>query len=172
MKHTIIALACGIALLSCTKQQPPQQAVTPQPPRPVPVAEVNFVKGQVKAFSNGSWSAAAIGQQLLAVDSIEIPAKAELELKGLAAAPDAKGQFGGVLRIHGAAKGAVCQLTTGGPQVERPKPASKALATVKKLGTKQASATATPTAVAGIRGTQGRRPMIADTTKKDTTSHK
>ncbi len=160
MKQTVIALACSIALLSCAKQEKPQTL------EPNPAAEVTSVTGDVRAFAHGEWSAAVVGTVLLATDSLDLPATAACELK------DAGNR---VAQLRGATKDDVAKLLEAGAPAKPAKPAKgagKALATIKKLAAKQTTAAVTPTAVAGIRGTSGRKPMPPDTSKKDSTSHK
>ena len=157
MKQIMIALACCALLFSCSKQEKPQAL------EPNPAAEVTSVTGDVRTFAHGEWSPAVVGRVLLATDSLDIPATAVCELK------DVGNQ---VAQLKGAAKDDVAKLLEQAMPAKPAKGTSKALATIKKLAAKQTTAAVTPTAVAGIRGTAGRKPMPADTSKKDSTSHK
>lgn len=160
MRNMALFLLLSIPLLSCAKREPPKQA---EPPviGPNPVAEVTAVKGEVRTFTNGEWSAAVIGRVLLADDSLDVPAKASCELK------DATGL---AVKLSGAAKAAVAALLEAGTKLPAAKPAIKPLTSLKKLDAKPKFQVTTPTAVAGVRGTKGRQPQ-PDTARKDSSSH-
>ncbi|MDI6739721.1 MAG: hypothetical protein QME74_05095 [Candidatus Edwardsbacteria bacterium] len=160
-KSSILLLLTAGALVSCARREIPKQAETPKPAEPQPAAEVTFAKGDVKAFSHGAWLDVFIGQKLLASDSLDVRVKSECELKNIA---------GRIVKLSGVRKDAVAPLLEKSI-TEKPKPAAKALAAIKKLEAKQSAQIATPTAVAGVRGTKSRQ-QSPDTAHKDSSSHK
>ena len=161
MRNIALCVLLTIPLLSCVRREPPKQ-VEPPVIGPNPVAEVTALKGEVRTFANGEWSAAVVGRVLLADDSLDVPAQATCELK------DATGL---TAKLSGAAKDEVAKLLDAGKQAPARKPMIKALSSLKKLEGKPKFQVTTPTAVAGVRGTKGRQ-SLPDTSRKDTSSHK
>ena len=166
MKKIALFLLIFVPLFSCAKQEPPKQAETPPAPAPQPVAEVTLVKGQVRLFCDDGWCDAAAGKKLLAADSIDLSARAVLELKD---------STGTVIKLSDAGKDATAAMI----ERAKAKPAApvkplsaRTQASINKLAAKPKMEVTTPTAVAGVRGAPGRRPVPADTSKKDTSSHK
>ena len=158
-RYSVTLLALGLFMLGCGQREAPRTEVKPIPaPVVTTVATASFVKGQVKYWTKGTWQKLAMQQALKADDSLEVPAKAEVELKDNA---------GTIVKLTGPAKGTASTLMAGNA-AQTQSATAKALAKVKKLeNTKQTFQTQTPTAVAGIRGIPGRK-AAADTSKKDT----
>jgi hypothetical protein len=157
MKRIALFLVLGAAFISCAKKEQPKPAAEPAPVpvKPAAIATVSFVKGDVQKLAEGIWKPAALGDSLIAEDSLNVAAKAELELAGL---------DGKKVKISGPKKETAKILleTAAVPSVQ-----SKALKSIKKIeGAKQNLEEQTPTAVAGIRGAGKRKPM-PDTTQTD-----
>jgi hypothetical protein len=162
MKRIALFLILGAALFSCAKKEQPKPAAepTPVPVKPAVIATVSFVKGDVQKLADGAWNPAVLGDSLIAEDSLNLAAKAELELTAL---------DGKKAKIAGPKKETARILLETAPV---PAIQSKALKSIKKIeGTKQTLEEQTPTAVAGIRGA-GKRIPVPDTTVKADTAKK
>ncbi|MBI4726503.1 hypothetical protein HY768_04650 [candidate division TA06 bacterium] len=163
MKKTLLFAALAALILGCAQKEAPKPVAAPAPAKPVPafVASVNFIKGDVQKLLSGTWMPAVPGDSLFAGDCLNIPAKAELEFK------DAQGQL---LKLTGSQTDEVTTLLQKAAATPEAKPESKAIQSLKKIeGKKQTLTEQTPTAVAGIRGTQKRKPMPDTTAASDTT---
>lgn len=163
MKKTLLLAAVAALIFGCAKKEQPKPAAAPAPAKPVPVfvASVSFAKGDVQKLLSGTWNKAIPGDSLFTGDCLAIAERSELELK------DAQGQLHKLLGPQTDEVTNLLQKATAAPEEKQE---SKALKSLKKIeGKKEALAEQTPTAVAGIRGTQGRKPAPDTTAVEDTT---
>jgi hypothetical protein len=163
MKKTLMFAVLAALIFGCSKKEAPQPIAAPIPAKPVPVfvASVSFVKGDVQRLLSGAWKKAVPGDSLFTGDCLAIADKAVLDLK------DPQGQL---VKLAGPQTDEVTNLMQKGAAAPEAKPESRTLSSMKKIeGKKQALTGSTPTAVAGIRGTQGRKAIpAADTAAADT----
>jgi hypothetical protein len=160
MKKTLLFAALAALILGCAKKEAPKPVAAPVPVKPSAVASVSFVKGDVQKLLSATWVPAVPGDSLFAGDCLNIPAKAELELK------DAQGQL---VKLAGPQTDEVTTLLQKAAAAPEAKQESKVLKSLKKIeGKKQTLTGKTPTAVAGIRGAN-KRPVVPDTAAADTT---
>ena len=160
MKKTLLFAALAALILGCAKKEATKPAAAPVPAKPASVAFVCFVKGDVQKLISGTWLPAVLGDSLYAGDCLNISDKAELELN------DAQGKL---VKLLGPQTDEVTTLLQKAAAAPEAKQESKALKSLKKIeGKKEALTGQTPTAVAGIRGTQ-KRPVVPDTSAVDTT---
>ncbi len=151
-----------LIISGCGKKEEPKVAEVPEPAKPAMVASIGFIKGDVQKLLSGKWEPAAIGDTLFKGDCLSIPEKAELQLI------DAQG---GKLNLAGPQTDEVTNLLEKAAVVSEAKAGNKVIKSIQKIqGTKQTLTTETPTAVAGIRGTAGRKPMPPDSIQQDSTS--
>lgn len=161
MNKLALSLIAIFIISGCGKKEEPKTAEISNPQPTEPGAVVTFVNGQVQSFADGIWKNTELNDRLLLQDSLVLAAKSELELK-----PDSAD----VVKLSGPQKGMVDELISQNKQIKDTE-VSKAITKIKKIqGTKQTLTTQTPTAVAGIRGTAGRKTVPPDTTLKDSTS--
>jgi len=161
MKKTLLFAALAALILGCAKKEASKPVAAPVPAKPAAVAFVCFVKGDVQKLISGTWMPAVLGDSLYAGDCLNIPAKGELEIN------DAQGKL---VKLPGPQTDEVTTLLQKAAAAPEAKPESKALKSLKKIeGKKQTLTGQTPTAVAGIRGTQKRQPMPDSTAASDTT---
>jgi len=163
MKKTLLFAALAALIVGCAKKEQPKPAAAPAPAKPavVFVASVNFAKGDVQKLLSGTWKKAVLGDSLFTGDCLAIADKSELELK------DAQGQLH---KLAGPQTDEVTTLLQKAAAAPEAKQESKVLKNLKKIeGKKEALTEQTPTAVAGIRGTQKRKPMPDSTAASDTT---
>ncbi len=161
MKKTLFFAALAALILGCAKKEAPKPAAAPFSAKPASVAFVCFVKGDVQKLISGTWMPAVLGDSLYAGDCLNIAAKAELELN------DAQGQL---VKLSGPQTDEVTTLLQKAAAAPEAKQESNALKSLKKIeGKKQTLTGQTPTAVAGIRGTQKIKPMPDTTAVEDTT---
>ncbi len=162
MYKLILSLLAVLVISGCGKKEEPKVAEVPEPAKPAMVASIGFIKGDVQKLLSGKWEPAATGDTLYQGDCLNIPEKAELQLI------DAQG---GKLNLAGPQTDEVTNLLEKTAVVSEAKAGNKVIKSIQKIqGTKQTLTTQTPTAVAGIRGTAGRKPMPPDTSKQDSTS--
>ena len=160
MKKTFLFAALAALILGCVKKEAPKPVMAPVPVKPSVVASVSFVKGDVQKLLSATWVSAVPGDSLFAGDCLNIPAKAELDLK------DAQGQL---VKLAGPQTDEVTTLLQKAAESPDVKLESKTLQGLKTIGGKKDTRTdKTPTAVAGIRGAN-KRPVVPDTTAADTT---
>jgi len=161
MKKTLLFAALAALILGCAKKEQPKPAAAPVPAKPASVAFVCFVKGDVQKLISGTWMPAVLGDSLYAGDCLNITDKAELELN------DAQGKL---VKLLGPQTDEVTTLLQKAAAAPEAKQESKVLKNLKKIeGKKEALTETTPTAVAGIRGAQKRKPMPDTTAVEDTT---
>jgi len=162
MYKLILSLLAALVISGCGKKEEPKVAEIPEPAKPAMVASIGFIKGDVQKLLSGKWEPAATGDTLFKGDCLSIPEKAELQLI------DAQG---GKLNLAGPQTDEVTNLLEKSAVASEAKAGNKVIKSIQKIqGTKQTLTTETPTAVAGIRGTAGRKPMPPDTSKQDSTS--
>lgn len=160
MKKSLLIAVLVALSLGCAQKEAPKQAEAPVAIKPASVAFVSFIKGDVQKLISGTWMPAALSDSLYTGDCLNIPAEGELELI------DIQGQSH---KFTGPKTDEVTNLLQKTEAAPEDKPAAKALKSLKKIeGKKEALTETTPTAVAGIRGTQKRQPL-PDTTVSDTT---
>ena len=161
MKKTLLFAALAALILGCAKKEAPKPVAAPVPVKPSAVAFVCFVKGDVQKLLSATWVPAVLGDSLYAGDCLNISAKAELELN------DAQGRL---VKLLGPQTDEVTTLLQKAAAAPEEKQESKTLKNLKKIeGKKQTLTEQTPTAVAGIRGTQKRKPAPDTTAASDTT---
>lgn len=162
MYKLVLSLLAVLVISGCGKKEEPKVAEAPAPAKPAMVASIGFIKGDVQKLLSGKWETAAIGDTLYQGDCLNIPEKAELQLI------DAQGVK---LNLAGPQTDEVTNLLEKIAAVTEAKAGNKVIKSIKKIqDTKQTLTEQTPTAVAGIRGTAGRKPMPPDSTQQDSTS--
>ncbi|HAD81393.1 MAG: hypothetical protein A2509_05760 [Candidatus Edwardsbacteria bacterium RIFOXYD12_FULL_50_11] len=162
MYKLVLSLLAVLVISGCGKKGEPKVAEVPEPAKPAMVASIGFIKGDVQKLLSGKWETAAIGDTLYQGDCLSLPEKAELQL--------IDGQ-GGTQNLAGPLTDEVTNLLEKTAAASEAKAGSKVIKSIQKIqGTKQTLTTQTPTAVAGIRGTAGRKPMPPDSTQQDSTS--
>lgn len=162
MYKLVLSLLAALVISGCGKKEQPKVAEIPEPAKPAMVASIGFIKGDVQKLLSGKWEPAATGDTLFKGDCLSIPEKAELQLI------DAQG---GKLNLAGPQTDEVTNLLEKSAVASEAKAGNKVIKSIQKIqGTKQTLTTETPTAVAGIRGTAGRKPVPPDTSKQDSTS--
>lgn len=164
MYKLILSLLAVLVISGCGKKEQPKVAEVPEPVKPAMVASIGFIKGDVQKLLSGKWEPAATGDTLYQGDCLSIPEKAELQLI------DAQG---GKLNLAGPQTDEVTNLLEKTAAASEAKAGSKVIKSIQKIqGTKQTLTEQTPTAVAGIRGTAGRKPPPPDSTLPDSSSKK
>ena len=162
MYKLILSLLAVLVISGCGKKEEPKVAEVPEPAKPAMVASIGFTKGDVQKLLSGKWMPVATSDTLFKGDCLSIPEKAEIELI------DAQGR---TLNLAGPQTDEVTNLMEKAAVVSEAKAGNKVIKSIQKIqGTKQTLTTETPTAVAGIRGTAGRKPMPPDSTQQDSTS--
>ncbi|MDQ7799214.1 MAG: hypothetical protein RDU76_09790 [Candidatus Edwardsbacteria bacterium] len=162
MYKLVLSLLAVLVISGCGKKEEPKVAEVLEPAKPAMVARIGFIKGDVQKLLSGKWVPAAIGDTLYKGDCLSLPEKAELQLI------DAQG---GTQNLAGPQTDEVTNLLEKTTVASEAKAGNKVIKSIQKIqGTKQTLTTQTPTAVAGIRGTAGRKPMPPDSTQQDSTS--
>ena len=162
MYKLVLSLLAVLVISGCGKKEQPKVAEMPEPAKPAMIASIGFVKGDIQKLLSGKWEPAAIGDTLFKGDCLSVPEKSELQLI------DAQGR---TLNLAGPQTDEVTNLLEKTAAASEAKAGSKVIKSIQKIqGTKQTLTTQTPTAVAGIRGTAGRKPLPPDTTQQDSSS--
>lgn len=158
MQKTALFTGLAFALIffsGCSRQEVPR-AEAPVPETREVSATVVFIKGEAKTFTKNDWKPLSLGLELQSNDSLDLLKGAQAELKRA---------DGSLAKLVGPVRGSVQELLTAA-SIEG-SAAGNVISKVRKLeGKKQTYSVQTPTAVAGIRGTQARMTP-PDTTKKD-----